>query len=76
VPHRYDQPYFAQRIDRLGVGVAHAPTIPTGDSLIAALNCALQPEVAVRAKALAAEVRTPGAATAGVYVTRRDGGAS
>jgi vancomycin aglycone glucosyltransferase len=70
VPHMYDQHYFAQRIDRLGVGIAHAPTVPTADSLIVALNRALQREVAIRAKSLATDVRTNGAATAGLYVTR------
>jgi vancomycin aglycone glucosyltransferase len=76
VPHRYDQHYFAHRIDQLNVGVAHAPTVPTADSLIAALNRVLQPEVAVRAKSLATGVRTNGAATAAVYVTRWAGSAS
>ena len=76
VPHRYDQHYFAQRIDRLGVGAAHAPTVPTADSLIAALNRALQPDAAVRAKSLATDVRTNGAATAAAYVTRSAGIAS
>jgi vancomycin aglycone glucosyltransferase len=69
VPHKYDQHYFADRIDQLGVGVGHAPTTPTTDSLVAALNRALQPEVAVRAKSLATAVRTDGAATAAEYVT-------
>jgi vancomycin aglycone glucosyltransferase len=76
VPHRYDQHYFAQRIDRLRVGVAHAPTVPTDNSLIAALNRALQPDVAVRARSLATDVRTNGAATAAVYVRRLAGLAS
>jgi vancomycin aglycone glucosyltransferase len=70
VPHNYDQHYFADRVDQLSVGVAHAPTAPTTDSLAAALNRALQPEVAVRAKSLATAVRTDGAATAAGYVTR------
>ena len=69
VPHRYDQHYFAERIDHLGVGVAHAPTAPTVDSLVAALNRALQPEVTVRAKSLASVVRTDGATTAAEHVT-------
>jgi vancomycin aglycone glucosyltransferase len=69
VPHRYDQHYFAQRIDHLGVGVAHAPTVPTADSLVAALNRVLQPDLAARAKSLATDVRTDGAATAAVFVT-------
>ena len=69
VPHKYDQYYFADRIGQLGVGVAHAPTAPTTDSLVAALTHALQPDVAVRARTLATAVRTDGAATAAVYVT-------
>jgi vancomycin aglycone glucosyltransferase len=69
VPHRYDQYYFAERIDHLGVGVAHPPTLPTVDSLVAALNRALQPEVADRAKSLATAVRLDGATTAAVHVT-------
>ena len=70
VPHRYDQHYFADRIDHLRVGIAHAPTPPTVDSLVAALHRALQPEVAVRAKSLATTVRTDGATTAAELVTR------
>jgi vancomycin aglycone glucosyltransferase len=70
VPNKYDQHYFAQRIDELGIGVAHAPTTPTADSLIAALDRALQSDVTVRAKSLAADVRTNGAAAAALYVTR------
>jgi vancomycin aglycone glucosyltransferase len=69
VPHRYDQHYFAQRIDSLGSGIAHAPTVPTVDSLVAALNRTLQPDVAARARSLATEVRTDGAATAALHVT-------
>jgi vancomycin aglycone glucosyltransferase len=69
VPHKYDQHYFADRIDQLGVGVAHAPIAPTTDSLAAALNRALQPEVPVRAKSLATAVRTDGVTTAAKQVT-------
>jgi vancomycin aglycone glucosyltransferase len=69
VPQRYDQHYFAERIAQLGVGVAHAPATPTVDSLVAALQRVLQPEVAVRAKFLANAVRTDGTATAAQYVT-------
>src|SRR5262249_36392844 len=69
VPHKYDQHYFAERIDHLGVGVAHPPIAPTVDSLVAALNRVLQPERTVCAKALAAAVRTNGATTAASHVT-------
>src|SRR5262245_9364582 len=73
VPHKYDQHYFADRIDQLGVGVAHAPTAPTTDSLVAALKRALQPEVGVRAKSRATAVRLDGASMAAKYVMARVG---
>jgi vancomycin aglycone glucosyltransferase len=69
VPQRYDQPYFANRIAQLGIGVAHAPTEPTIDSLVEALTRAIQPEVAARAKTVAAAVRTDGAANAVTHIT-------
>lgn len=52
VPQMYDQHYFATRIRQLGLGAAHAPGIPTQESLTEALAEALQPEVAARARAL------------------------
>ncbi|MFG1802059.1 glycosyltransferase [Micromonospora carbonacea] len=64
VPQVYDQHYFARRVDALGVGSAHEPVPPSVDSLVAALTVALRPEVANRARALAAAVRADGAATA------------
>lgn len=67
VPHHYDQPYFAQRVEELGIGVAHAVTAtPTADSLIEALGRALRPEVAARARTV--EVRTDGALAAAKHV--------
>jgi vancomycin aglycone glucosyltransferase len=57
----YDQHYWAKRIDDLGIGSAHPPVMPTTDSLAAALSRVLQPDVAVRAQAIAALVRTDGA---------------
>ncbi|HEY2381726.1 MAG TPA: glycosyltransferase [Terriglobia bacterium] len=69
VPQRYDQYYFAARVDQLGAGVAHAPAAPTIESLVTALNKVLRPEVAVRATSLAAAVRTDGAAAAARHVT-------
>jgi vancomycin aglycone glucosyltransferase len=62
IPQHYDQHYWAGRVDRLGVGVAHAPGAPTAASLTDALERALRPEVAARARAL--EVRGDGAAIA------------
>jgi vancomycin aglycone glucosyltransferase len=60
-PQMYDQFYWAQRIEQLKIGSAHAPGAPTTDSLTAALGLALRPEVAARARAIGAAVRTDGA---------------
>lgn len=64
VPQVYDQHYWARRVHDLGIGAAHAPGTPTADSLTSALKHALQPDVAARARAVAAEVRTDGAGAA------------
>jgi vancomycin aglycone glucosyltransferase len=61
IPQFYDQHYWAQRIHHLGIGAAHAPGIPTTDSLTSALGHILQPDVAARARSIAAIVRTDGA---------------
>jgi vancomycin aglycone glucosyltransferase len=60
IPQQYDQHYWAQQVERLGIGTAHAPEAPTADSLSRALEQALKPEIAVRAKAVAAAVRRDG----------------
>ena len=56
VPHRYDQFYWAERVEALGIGVEHRGTEPTVESLTAALERALRPEVSANAKAVAAEM--------------------
>ena len=60
IPQHYDQHYFARRIDELGIGAAHASGAPTADSLTSALERALRPEVAAKARALAPRVRVDG----------------
>ncbi|MFI2299663.1 glycosyltransferase [Actinacidiphila glaucinigra] len=64
LPQMFDQFYFADRVSRLGIGSAHPAGTPDAESLHAALNAALAPEVAVRARSVAAAVRTDGARTA------------
>jgi vancomycin aglycone glucosyltransferase len=61
IPQHYDQPYWAQRVQQLGVGTAHATATPSAESLTAALERTLQPNVAARARAVAAETRGDGA---------------
>jgi vancomycin aglycone glucosyltransferase len=56
----YDQPYWAQRIQHLGIGAAHASGAPTTDSLTTALRYALEPDVAARAQSIATAVRSDG----------------
>src|SRR5579872_5356419 len=50
IPNRYDQHYWAQRVQILGIGTAHAPGAPTPESLASALERTLRPEVAARAR--------------------------
>jgi vancomycin aglycone glucosyltransferase len=64
VPQATDQPYWAERVTELGIGVAHDGPTPTFESLSAALRTALAPETAVRAAAVAGTIRTDGAAVA------------
>jgi vancomycin aglycone glucosyltransferase len=60
IPNRYDQHYWAQRVPILGIGSAHAPGAPTIDSLTSALERTLRPDVATRARSIAAAVRRDG----------------
>lgn len=62
VPQIVDQPYWAARVAELGIGAAHDGPTPTFESLSAALDVALAPETRERATAVAAAVRTDGAA--------------
>jgi vancomycin aglycone glucosyltransferase len=64
IPQMYDQHYWAQRVHQLGIGVAHAPGTPTTASLTSALQQALHPDVAPRARTIATAVRTDGARVA------------
>jgi vancomycin aglycone glucosyltransferase len=59
-----DQPYWAGRVADLGIGAAHDGPVPTYASLPAALEVALAPETGLRAKAVAATVRTDGTTVA------------
>jgi vancomycin aglycone glucosyltransferase len=61
IPQHYDQPYWARRVQQLGVGTAHEGATPSAESLTAALERVLQPDVAARARAVAAEIRGDGA---------------
>jgi vancomycin aglycone glucosyltransferase len=64
VPQRYDNHYWARRTQELGIGTAHAAGKPTIESLTAALELTLKPEVAARARSIAAAIRRDGAHTA------------
>jgi vancomycin aglycone glucosyltransferase len=64
VPQGADQPYWADRVDDLGIGAAHDGPAPTTETLSAALQVALAPETRARATAVAGTVHTDGAAVA------------
>jgi len=69
IPQMYDQHYWAQRLDRLGIGTAHAAGTPTTESLTAALKHTLQPDMAARAQSIASAVRRDGAHAAAQRLT-------
>jgi vancomycin aglycone glucosyltransferase len=73
IPQHYDQHYWARRVHDLGIGTAHAPGTPTTDSLAAALERTLDPEVADRARSVAATVRADGARVAAQAISRIKG---
>lgn len=60
VPQRFDQFYFAGRVDQPKIGTAHAAGYPTADSLIAALRRVLDSQVSKTPHPLADRVRTDG----------------
>lgn len=64
VPQIVDQPYWAARIAGLGAGAAHDGPAPTIASLAAALETALAPETAARAREVAAAMTADGATVA------------
>ncbi|TDD76578.1 glycosyltransferase [Actinomadura rubrisoli] len=61
LPQMYDQYYWAQRVEDLGIGSGHPPGAPTVGSLVTALGRALEPEAAANARSVAATVYTEGA---------------
>lgn len=60
IPNHYDQHYWAQRVQTLGIGTAHAAGAPTRHSLSSALAQSLRPEVAARARTVAGRMRRDG----------------
>ncbi|WP_284742571.1 glycosyltransferase [Amycolatopsis sp. RTGN1] len=64
VPQMYDQHYFAGRVRDLGLGAATEPGVPTAEGLTSALEVALRPEVATRAREFSGRVRADGASVA------------
>ncbi|MGW4831155.1 glycosyltransferase [Amycolatopsis japonica] len=66
LPQITDQPYFAEQVAALGIGVAFEEfgPAPTFDSLSAALGTALSPETRARAKAVAGTLRGDGTTVA------------
>ncbi|SFW70395.1 glycosyltransferase [Amycolatopsis australiensis] len=64
VPRVADQPHWAARVAELGIGAAHPDPAPTAESLSAALETALAPETAARARAVGREIRPDGAMVA------------
>jgi vancomycin aglycone glucosyltransferase len=70
-----DQFYWAGRVEHLGIGATTSHSTMTEESLSAALRKALDPAVAARARAFAAEVRGDGATIAARQLEVEYGGA-
>ena len=70
IPQHYDQHYWAQRVHELGIGSAHASSVPTADSLTEALTRTLEPDLADRARTTARRIRGDGARIAAERLTR------
>ncbi len=64
VPQIVDQPYWAGRVAKLGIGAAHNDPTPTTESLSDALRTALTPETCARATTVSGKLRPDGAAVA------------
>ncbi|RZQ63052.1 glycosyltransferase [Amycolatopsis suaedae] len=64
IPQQYDQFYWAERVNQLGIGAAHRPGTPTAESLTDTLTFALEPDVAGRARAVATAMGDDGTRTA------------
>ncbi|MFL5620510.1 MAG: glycosyltransferase [Gemmatimonadaceae bacterium] len=64
IPQHYDQHYFAQRVQQLGIGTAHAAATPTAESLRNALEPTLGRDVTARARVVAGQTRGDGAEVA------------
>lgn len=73
VPQMGDQPYWSRRVSELGIGVGCDDPAPTFETLSAALEAALRPETGEQAAAVAARVRTDGAAEAARLLVERVG---
>ena len=71
IPQHYDQHYWAQRVEALGIGAAHVSSVPTTDSVTHALEGTLDPGVADRARALAPQIGSDGARLAAECLTMR-----
>jgi vancomycin aglycone glucosyltransferase len=61
IPQMYDQHYWGQRIQELGIGAAHARGAPTTSSLTSALERTLQPDVSRHARSIGRVVQRDGA---------------
>jgi len=64
IPQHYDQFYWAERVERLGIGAAHTPSVPTSESLPRALDRTLVRSVSASARSFAGTMRGDGARVA------------
>ena len=71
IPQHYDQHYWAGRVGQLGIGAPHPSSVPTAESLTAALEQTLQPGTSRRARDIAVSMRSDGALVAARQLVKR-----
>lgn len=60
IPHSFDQPYHARRVEELGIGTTLGSSAPSPQSIADAIAKVLDPQMKSRALAAAGTVRTDG----------------
>lgn len=71
VPQLLDQPYWGDRVNKLGIGSGIASSMPTFEAISQALETALMPETKAKAKATGGLMRTDGADIAAKFLVEQ-----
>ena len=70
IAQHYDQHYWSERVERLDIGVAHVPSMPSTETLTGALERALREAIIAQARLVSRAVRPDGAEIAARELVR------